>query len=125
PAQIAMPITARQVEATVIEHAHDLGHCAELQEHLEHEPQPLLNRHVGILQDHAARITNQADRQGERELSAFGFGEQAGGEAAANRVQFELRYRPLQAEEQPTVGATWVIDAISIRDEAAAQATDI
>ena len=58
-----MPVAARQVEATIIEHAHDLGHGAELQERLEHKPQPLLTCHVGILDDHPARIAHEADRQ--------------------------------------------------------------
>ena len=94
-----MPVAARQVESTIIKHAHDLGHGGELQEHLEHKLQPLLDCHVWILDDHAARIAREADRQGERQLAALGFGEQSRGQSATDRVKFELRYRPLQAEK--------------------------
>src|SRR5262245_54507710 len=57
-----MAVTARQVEAPIIQYAHDLGHGSELQEHFEHKPQPFLNRHVGILDDQAARIAHEANR---------------------------------------------------------------
>jgi hypothetical protein len=57
-----MPIAARQVKAALIEHAHDLGHSGELQEHLEDKPQPLLNGHIGIPDDHTTRIAHEADR---------------------------------------------------------------
>ena len=61
----------------------------------------------------------------ERELAALGLGEQSGGQSAADRVQFKLGYRPLQPEKQAAVGAARIIDAITIGDEAAAQAADI
>src|ERR1700677_631794 len=70
-----MPVAAWQVEAAMIEHAHDLGHGGDLQEHPKHKPQPLLNRHIGILDDHAARLARKADRQGESEPAALSFGE--------------------------------------------------
>jgi len=120
-----MPVAARQVETTIIQHAHDLGHGAELQERLEYKLKPLLNRHVGILDDHTARIAHQADRQVERKLTAFCLRKQAGRQAAADRMQLELRYRPLQTEEQATVGAAGIIDAIPIGDQAAAQPADV
>ena len=78
---------------------HDLGYGAEPGEHPEHQLQPLLNSHVGILDYHAAWIPNLADRQGESELATFCFGEQSGGQSTADRVKFELRYHSLQAEE--------------------------
>jgi hypothetical protein len=61
----------------------------------------------------------------ERQFAALGLGEEAGGQPSTDRVQFELRYRPLQAEEEAPVGAAWIIDAVSVGDEAAAQATDV
>jgi hypothetical protein len=91
-----MPIAAGKVETAVVQHPHDLGHGAELQEHLEYKPQSFLNRHVGILGDHTPRITDEADRQAERQLAALGLGKEACGQATADRVQLELRYRPLR-----------------------------
>jgi hypothetical protein len=86
-----MPVAARNVETAIVQDAHDLGHGAELQKHLEDKPQPFLNRHVGILDDHTARVADQADRQSERQLAALGLGEEAGGQPTADRVQFEFR----------------------------------
>ena len=120
-----MPVAARKVETAMVQHAHDLRHGAELQEHLEDKPQPFLNRHVGILDDHTARIADEADRQSERELTALGLGEEACGQPTADRVQFKLRYRPLQTEEETPVGATRIIYAVAIGDEAATQATNV
>ena len=31
-----------------------------------------MNGHVGVLGDHTARIADEADRQGERQLAAYG-----------------------------------------------------
>ena len=74
----------------MVQHAHDLGYGAELGEYPEHQLQPFLNSHVGILDNHTAWIPNQADRQRESELAAFGFGQQPGGQSAADRMQFEF-----------------------------------
>ena len=40
-------------------------------------------------------------------------------------MQFKLRYRPLQSQKQPAVGAAGIIDPVAIGDEAVAQAADI
>jgi hypothetical protein len=58
-----MTVASRQVETAIVKYAHDFGHGAELQEHLEHKAQPLLNPEVRILDDHTTRIAHQADRQ--------------------------------------------------------------
>src|SRR3984885_4190067 len=120
-----MPVAAWQVEAAIIEHAHDLGHGVELQENLEHKPQPLVNRHIGILDDHAGRLAHEADRQGESELAALGLGKKTGSQATSDCVQFKLRYCSLQSQKQPAVGAGRIIDAVAIGNEATAQATNI
>lgn len=39
-----MPVAAWKVEITIVEQAHDFGHGAEPQEHLEHKPQTGLRR---------------------------------------------------------------------------------
>jgi len=44
---------------------------------------------------------------------------------ATDGMKFEFRYRSLQAEEQTPIGASRVVDAVSIGNEAAAQATDV
>jgi hypothetical protein len=64
-----------------------------------------------LTDDHTARIADEADRQSERRFASLGLGEEAGGQPSADRVQFELRYRPLQAEEEAPVGAAWMRQA--------------
>src|SRR4051812_25058908 len=120
-----MRVAARQVETTIVEEPHDLRDRAELQEHLKHKSKSLLNRHVGVLDHHATRITHQADRQGECKFAPLGLSEEASGQATADCVQFKLRYRPLQAEQKPAVGAPRIIDPVTISDATAAQAADI
>src|ERR1700756_5114814 len=109
-----MPVTAWEVETALVENAHDLGDGAELQERLEDKPQPLLDREVGIFDDHPAWIAHEADRQGEHKLAAFGLRQKPARQAAADRVQLEFRDRPLEAEKQATVGAAGIVDAVAI-----------
>src|SRR4051794_7880157 len=120
-----MPIAARQIEAAFVQHTHYLGRGAELQERLEHKLEPLLYLDVGILDDHPARIADKTDRQGKGKLATLGFGQKAGGQAAAGCVQFKLGDGSLQTEEQATVGTAGVIDPVSIGDEAGAQPTNV
>ena len=40
----------------------------------------------------------------ECEFAAFGLGEQASGQPAADRVQFEFRYGPFEPKEETTIG---------------------
>ena len=51
-----MTIAARKIQATFIQHPHNLRHGAELQERLEHELKPLLNRQIRGLNHHPSRI---------------------------------------------------------------------
>src|SRR3954447_5423658 len=125
PTQVAMTIAAREIKATLVQDAHDLGDGAEFQEGLEHKPKPLLYLDVGILEDDPARVAHQTDRKHEREFAALGLGKQSGSQPAADRVQFKLGYRPLQTEEQATVRAAGIVNAIAIGNEAAAQTTNI
>src|SRR3954470_19096608 len=125
PTQVAMTIAAREIKATLVQDAHDLGDGAEFQEGLEHKPKPLLYLDVGILDDDPARVAHEADRQSEREVAALGLGKQSGSQPAADRVQFKLGYRPLQTEEQATVCTAGIVNAIAIGNEAAAQTTNI
>src|SRR5215203_1324292 len=120
-----MPIAARQIEAAFVQHTHNLGHGAELQERLEHKLEPLLYLDVRILDDHPARIADKTDRQSKSKLAALGFCQKACSQAAADRVQFKLGDGPLQTEEQATIGAAGVIDPVSIGDEAGAQPTNV
>src|SRR6266404_8576387 len=86
PAQIAIPITTRQFQVTLVQRPHDLSNAAQLQEQLEDETEPPLHGHVGILNDHAARVPHQPDWQHNRKFAAFGFSQQAGGQPAADRM---------------------------------------
>ena len=113
------------MSTVVIQLAHDLGHRARLQECLEHKSKPLLDRDIGILDDHTARIAREANRQSERELAALGLGEKTGRQTAPDGMQFQFRYRAFQPKKQAAVGAARIIDAVPIRDEATAQPTNI
>lgn len=86
PAQITIPITTRQFQVTLVQRSHDLGNAAQLQEQLEDETEPPLHGHVGILNDHSARVPHQSDWQHNSKFAAFGFGQQAGGQPAADRM---------------------------------------
>ncbi len=90
PSQIAKAVATRKIELALVQHAHDLGDGAELEEGLEHKLKPLLHPGVGVLDDDTARVADKPDRQGQRKVAAFGFGKKTGGQSAADRVQLEL-----------------------------------
>src|SRR5690625_1046204 len=120
-----MPVAPRQSQCMVVQHAHDLGYRSDLQERLKDKLEPFLDGKIRILEDDAAWIADQANREHEGKFAALGLGKQTCGQTTADRMQFKLGDGALQAEQKAAVGTAGVINAIAIRDEAAAQATDI
>src|SRR3954452_14196792 len=112
PTQVAVAVAAREIKATLVQDAHDLGDGAGFQDGLEHKPKPLLYLDVGILEDDPARVATQTDRKHERHVAALGHAKQVGSQPPADRVQFNLGYRPLQTEEQATVCTAGIVNAI-------------
>jgi hypothetical protein len=123
--QIAMTIPPWQVEATSVEHTHDLGDTVQLEEGRKHQFEPFLHLDVGILDDDTGRIAHQADRQCTSKLAAPGFRKQACRQPASDCMELEFRYRPLQTGQQPAVRAGWIINTIAVRDQAAAHPANI
>ena len=60
----------------------------------------------------------------ELESSLRGLCEQPSGQAATDRMQLELGYGPLETKKQAPVGASGVVDAVAISNEATAQSED-
>jgi hypothetical protein len=120
-----MTVAAWKVEAAFIQHAHNLRHSAALQEGLEHELKPFLYLDIRILNDHPVRVSYKADRQSERKLAAPGLGKKTRRQTAADGVKLKLGYSSLQPEQQATVCAAGIVDAISIGNEASAHAANV
>jgi hypothetical protein len=57
-------------------------------------------------------------RQRQRQVAALGLAQQAGGQAAAQRVQLDLGDGALEAEEKPAVGGARVVHTVAVADEA-------
>ncbi|WP_287321607.1 hypothetical protein [Mesorhizobium sp.] len=85
-----MLVAARQSQAPIVQHTHNFGNGAELQECLEHKLKPFLNGKIRIFDDHPARIARQAYWQHESKLAALGLGKQTSRQTAADRMQLEL-----------------------------------
>src|SRR3954451_3725944 len=63
PAQVAVAVAAREIEATLVQDAHGLGASGKLQKGLEKKLKPLLYLDVGILEDDPAWVAHQTDRK--------------------------------------------------------------
>ena len=120
-----MPVPAWKIETAVVQHAHHLCDTAQLQKKLKDKTEPVLNRHVGIFQHNAGGIAHKPDWQGERELPALGLGDEAGGQAAADRMQLQFGDCALEAQQQTPVGAPGIVDAVAIGDQTAPQPANI
>jgi len=106
PAQIAIAITARQCQAAGNEDPHRLRSCSYFQESLEEQQQAFLHLNIGVLGNHARRVAHKTRWQLQGQLTAFGFRQKPGRHSAPNGVQFQLRDRPLQAEQQAAIGCS-------------------
>jgi len=120
-----MAVATGEVEVALIEHAHDLCHGPEFQECIEYAFEPFLHFNVRILGHHPAWIAYKTDRQVERQLAACGLGKKPCGKTAADRVQFEFGYRPLEPEQQAAVRATRIINTVPVGNQTTAESADI
>ena len=96
-----------------------------MQKRLKDEGQAGLHFQMRIFLSLALRIAFEARGQRQGQVAPGGFVEESRGHAGANRMQLPFRQRPLQAEEEPTVGRGGIIQAIDIRNQAALGATEI
>lgn len=91
----------------------------------EDEAKPGLHLQVGVLDDDLARHAHQPHRQGEREVAARCFGQQARGQPAADRVQLQFGDRALEPQEQTAVGSSGIVDPVPVGDQASSQSADV
>ena len=125
PGHLAEPVEPRHGEPAGPEGTQQLAHRAQLQEAGEDQADPLLHLAVRVLRHHTMRAAYQARRQEHRQLAAFGLAQQAGGQAAAQRVQLDLGDRSFQAQEKAAVGRVRVVHAVAVADEALPIATQV
>ena len=123
--KIAMPIPPWEIEAAAIEHAHDLGDGPYLEKGLKQQLKSFLDLDIGIFHDNAGGITDQTYRQGERKLPALSLCEQPRCQPGTDGMELQLRYRPLQAQQQSTIWTAWIVHAVPVGDQTAPQPTDI
>jgi hypothetical protein len=125
PGDVAEVILAGDQQAVVVEGPHDLSGRPDAEEGLEDEGDPALDLDVGVLEDSLQRVSDQADGQGQGQLATAGLVEEAGGEAASDRMQFQFRDLAFEAQEQASVDRGRIVDPVAIGDEAVAVAADV
>jgi hypothetical protein len=118
-------IEPRHGESMIAEAAQQLADRAELEEGGEDQANPLLDFAVWMFRHHPMRAAHQARRQKQRQLTAFGLTQQAGGQAAPQRVQLDFGDSALQTKEKSAVGRARVVHAIAVADEALAVAAQV
>ena len=90
--------------------AQDRAGVAEGGEPLEHGGHREPHRLVGILHHRPVGAAAVADRERHRQLAAPGLAQQRTPHARLQDVQFRREQRPLDAQQEPVVGALGVID---------------
>ena len=125
PGDVPEVILAGDQEAIVVEGPHDPSGRPDPEEGLEDEGDPALDLDVGVLDDPVQGVSDQADGQGQGQFAAAGLVEEAGGESASDRMQFQFRDLALQPEEEAPVDRGRVVDPVAIGDEAIAEAADV
>jgi hypothetical protein len=96
-----------------------------LHKRLEDQGPAGLHFQMGLFVDPSLGIALKPRRQGQRQVAPRRLVEEPGGHAGADRMQRPFRQRPLQPEEQPTVGRGGIIQTIDVRNQAALIATEI
>jgi hypothetical protein len=110
---------AREGQAVPGEVAQDRAGVAEGGEPLEHGGHREPHRLVGILHHRPVGAAAVADRERHRQLAAPGLAQQRAPHARLQDVQFRREQRPLDAQQEPVVGALGVVDAVLVGDERA------
>ena len=125
PSDVAARLAPRQIQPAGAQAAHhhraaiprrdvseaDRGRRALLEEAAEHQLHAALHGTVGVLCHCALGTTREPRQQCQRQVAALGLAQQAGGQAAAQRVQLDLGDGPLQAQKQAAVGRARIIRA--------------
>ena len=125
PDHVAGLIKPWHGEPMIAEAAQQLADRAKFAEGGENQADPLLDFAVRMLRHRPMRAAHQAHRQEQRQLTAFGLAQQAGGQAATQRVQLDFGDGALQTKQEPAVGRARVVHAIAVADEALAIATQV
>jgi hypothetical protein len=99
--------------------------AAELAELGKHEPDGLLNPLVRIEFNPPVLGPDEARRQREAERAPAGLAVSCGEAALAEKVELVFGHRALQAEQQPVVHQTRVVDPVRIDHQRAGQRTEI
>ena len=72
-----------------------------------------------------AGVIDEPDRQRRGQLAAAGLGEQPAAEPGPQQVQLGFGHLAFQAEQQPVVEGTGVIEAVLVEDERLGQRADL
>ena len=120
-----MAVPSRQGQAVALERAQRPGRRLLFQEGGEDECHPGLHLLVRILGHDTGRIARQTCRQDQPEVAACRLAVQAGGQAAAQGMKFNLRDRALQPQKESAVLAPRIVNAVAVRDQTLAIAAQI
>ena len=85
----------------------------------------ILHLDVGVEDDVAAGVVDQAHRQLHLQLAAAGLGQLAADEAGPKHVQLRLAHGALQAEQKPVVEVSRVVQAVLVEDEGVREGADL
>jgi hypothetical protein len=128
PAQFALAprlaAAARKAEPFAAEVAQHCHRRAMVLEQGKNEPYGVLDLLVRIQHDVPERIMDQANGQREAQLALLGFRHRAALHALPQPMEFGLRHRPLEAEQQAIIVVRGIIDAFLVNDQGVGQGAD-
>jgi hypothetical protein len=120
PAYLTIAIPARKRETPCGKSPHHFGRGPGSQKALEEQCYAFLHLTIWVLRDNTGRIADEAGGKLLCQFAAFRFGQQARRQPPANGMQFELRDRAFQAQQEAAVRCPRIIDAVVIADQTAA-----
>ena len=91
----------------------------------EQQPDGLLHLFVGIEDQSAGRVEDQADGGTHPEFPPFGAGQLAAEQSVAEPVKFRLAHGAEDAEEQAVGVLAGVVDAVLVDDQGVGQGADL
>ena len=119
------PKTIREEEVVVAEVLDDRQRRAGLLEQGEQQADRLLHFLVGIEDEPAGRVEDQADRRAHPQFALFGPGQLAAEQAVAEPVEFGLAHGAEDAEQQAVGVLAGVVDAVLVDDQGVGQGADL
>ena len=129
PAELALVAAAavadREAEVLLAEALHDGAAAAVLGEGVEEEPDGALDGFVGVELDVVEGVVDEADREGDLEFAAAGFGELPADEARAEEVELGGAHGALEAEEELIVEVAGVVDAVFVGDRGVGEGAEL